>query len=81
MNGDAKKVFLDTNVLIYAAMAESPLHEIALKTIAESNNRGTELWISDQILREYYCVLTRPNVFENPLPISTIILHKSSSCG
>ena len=73
MNGDVKAVFLDTNVLVYANVSESPLHQVALKTIQAYYDAGVELWLSRQILREFMAVLTRPQSFANPRPVSTII--------
>jgi predicted nucleic acid-binding protein len=56
---DAEAVFLDTNVLIYANVAESPFHQIALRAVESRARAGVELWISRQVLREYLAVLTR----------------------
>jgi len=73
MSGDVSSVFLDTNMLVYSNVLESPLHQITLDTIQTYYDAGTELWISRQVLREFMAVLTRPQVFSNPLPISVII--------
>ena len=73
MNGDVDSVFLDTNVLVYANVSESPLHQVALNTIQTYYDAGAELWISWQILREFMAVLTRPQAFASPRPVSTII--------
>lgn len=72
MNGVDKAVFLDTNVLVYASISESPLHLIALTAIQTLEQRGCELWISRQVLREYLATLTRPQAFTEPIPIATI---------
>lgn len=71
--GAAKRVFLDTNVLVYATVAEAPFHEIALQAIAAQTQAGAELWINRQVLREYLTVLTRTQIFANPIPIATVI--------
>jgi predicted nucleic acid-binding protein len=65
--GDDNAVFLDTNVLVYATVPESPLHLLALNTIQNLEQAGHELWISRQVLREYMATLTRPQVFTEPI--------------
>lgn len=68
-------VFLDTNVLIHATIAQSQLYRIAQDKIAQLKRDGNELWISRQVLREYLAALTRPQAFlslTRPLPISTL---------
>lgn len=65
-------VFLDTNILVYASIPESPLHLVALNAIQVREQAGNELWISRQVLREYLATLTRPQVFTEPIPIATL---------
>ena len=57
MIGGGEKVFLDTNVLVYANVAEAPLHTVALRAIQIREQAGMELWISCQVLREYLATL------------------------
>ena len=52
-------VFVDTNVLVYAAVEDSPMHETARKAIAEYSSRSTPMWVSRQVLREYMVIMTR----------------------
>ncbi len=66
-------VFLDTNILVYAGVFESPFHLAALNAIQVREQAGIEMWISRQIMREYLATLTRPQTFTPPIPISTII--------
>jgi predicted nucleic acid-binding protein len=66
-------VFVDTNVLVYASVISAPSHQPALKAIVDMKKAKTELWISRQILREYLAVLSRPQTFVNPIPISTLV--------
>jgi len=66
-------IFVDTNVLVYAGVTSAPLHQVALKAIADQELAGNELWISRQVLREYLAVLTRPQTFASPAPISLLI--------
>ncbi len=71
---DAKSVFLDTNVLVYASVAEAPLHQVARDAIQAYEQSGNSLWISRQVLREYLAVLTRPQAFTEPIPIETLLV-------
>jgi len=45
-------VFVDTNVLIYANVADAPLHSVALSAIVSRYAAGVDIWISRQILLE-----------------------------
>jgi len=63
---DAEPVFLDTNILVFANVAEAPLHELAHEAIETRYNAGTELWITRQILRGYLSTLSRPQTFSKP---------------
>ncbi len=73
MIGDANAIFLDTNILVYANVSESPLHEVALQAIQSRYDAGIELWMSRQVLREFLRTLTRPQAFINPRPVTTVI--------
>jgi predicted nucleic acid-binding protein len=59
----ADRVFVDTNVLIYAATPAAPLYATALQRIDDLQRAGAELWISRQILREFLAAVTRPQTF------------------
>ena len=61
---DARSLFIDTNVLVYANVAESPFHDQALAAIQSAHQAGRPLWISRQVLREYLVTLTRPQAFQ-----------------
>ena len=39
-------VFLDTNVLVHASVAEAPLHDLARERIDGYEDEGRQLWIS-----------------------------------
>ena len=64
----ANRVFVDTNVLVYAAAPAAPLHAAAVKRLVVLRNAGDELWISRQVLREYAATQTRPQAFGAPVP-------------
>ncbi len=69
---DDKALFVDTNILIYANVIETPLHEQALAAINAAHQAGRAIWISRQVIREYLAAMTRPQVFEN-LPKATVL--------
>ncbi len=73
MNGDAKKIFLDTNVLVFSKAVRAPLHEIARQAIEEQYAAGAEVWVSRQVLREYLATLSRPQTFSNPQPPDILV--------
>jgi predicted nucleic acid-binding protein len=52
-------VFVDTNVLVYSSFSASPLHALARTNLSELEARGTVLWASRQVLREFIAVTTR----------------------
>ncbi len=56
-------LFVDTNVLVYANVAEAPLHETALSALQQAHEAGRTLWISRQVLREFAAVRSRPQTF------------------
>ena len=57
---DAEPVFVDTNVLVYAHVAEAPWHREAQDALSAHEAAGASLWVSRQVLREYLVSLTRP---------------------
>lgn len=71
--GAASGVFLDTNVLVYSAVAASPLNVAARSAITNHEAAGTQLWISRQVVREYLAVLSRPQAMSAPQPLSVLI--------
>lgn len=69
---DDNPLFIDTNILVYANVIETPFHEKALAAINSAHEAGRTIWISRQIIREYLVTLTRPQFFEN-LPKVTVL--------
>ncbi|MCP3869802.1 MAG: PIN domain-containing protein [Gammaproteobacteria bacterium] len=69
---DDKALFVDTNVLVYANVIETPFHEQALAVVNAAHQAGRTIWISRQVIREYLVTMTRPQAFEN-LPKNTVI--------
>ena len=69
---DDNALFVDTNVLVYANIIETPFHEQALAAINAAYQANRTIWISRQVIREYLVTMTRPQAFEN-LPRATVI--------
>jgi predicted nucleic acid-binding protein len=69
----AESVFVDTNILIFAASRSAPMHPVARQAIADFHRNGVVVWVSRQILREYLAAMSRPQNFQNPPPMSLLI--------
>lgn len=67
------RVFIDTNVLVYANLAQSPFHSQAVLRLRELEKSGCVLTASRQVLREYLAVMSRPDVFTDAIPLSSLI--------
>jgi predicted nucleic acid-binding protein len=70
---NARTIFIDTNILLRANVAEAPLHIESLAAIKSLRAKGDELYISRQVLREFMATLTRPQTFATPRPANVII--------
>jgi len=66
-------VFVDTNVVVYAAVPAFPLHVDARMRLTELESTGVCLWISRQTLREYLSALSRPSAYSPPIPMTSLI--------
>ncbi len=66
-------VFVDTNILVYRRIAESPFHGAALAKLNNLDAAGHALWISRQILREYLVSMSRPGTLAVPPPLPSLI--------
>jgi predicted nucleic acid-binding protein len=53
------KIFVDTNVLVYASNKLSPWYLISKQTLDIMKKEGIEIILSPQVLREYLAVTTR----------------------
>jgi predicted nucleic acid-binding protein len=67
-----RRIFVDTNVLVYASVVEAPLHQSALDNLLQRERLGEELLISRQVLREYLATLSRPQQDTLPPPMATL---------
>jgi len=71
-SADSRKIFVDTNVLVYANIKTSKFHELAkfkLLKLAEADNC---LYISNQVIREYLSVLSKPDADGNRLSYNSL---------
>ena len=69
---DAESLFIDTNVLVYANVIETPFHKQALAAINRAHEAKRTIWISRQVIREYLVTMTRIQDFER-LPRETVL--------
>lgn len=69
----ADPVFVDANVLVYAVSRSATLSQVARQTLDDLVQGGVVLWVSRQVLREYLAVMSRPQTFQNPPPMSVLI--------
>ncbi len=60
-----KALFVDTNILVYANVIETPFHDQALVAINTAYQENRTIWINRQVIREYLATLTRPQAFDN----------------
>ena len=60
-------IFVDTNVLVYANNRESDLCDSSRRRLNELSGSGNPLFISDQVIREYLVIMTRPGFIEKPI--------------
>jgi predicted nucleic acid-binding protein len=73
------RLFLDTNVLVHATSADSPWQAAAEGGLEAWRQRGTALYVSVQVLREYLAVTTRPAPGQTTLPDYTAIRENPDS--
>ena len=73
MTTDVNALFIDTNVLIYGTIIESPQHQKARDALNTAIQHDRSLWISRQVLREYIATMTRPQNFQIPLDKKTVV--------
>jgi predicted nucleic acid-binding protein len=69
------RIFIDTNVLTSAGVVTAPRHLSATARIQSLYQRGNDLWISRQVLREYLATLSRPQTYANALPATMLVAH------
>lgn len=71
MATEPKRIYLDTNVLAYAANTATPQHRAALEVCRPSTTE--QLCVSSQVLAEFYAYITNPSILQDPLdPLAAI---------
>lgn len=68
-----QRVFVDTNILIYASLALSPLHQPAVQRLRDLEEDGIDFWISRQVLREYLAAMTRPGNLTGAISMTALL--------
>ena len=68
------RVFIDTNVLVYASTPAAPFHAEAVAVTNSLQSGGADLWISRQVLREYLATLTRQQTYQTP-PLAVLLTN------
>ena len=68
-----ERVFVDTNVLVHAAVPTSPVHASARNALRSLHGARAELWISRQVIREYLAVLSRTQTYARPVPMAALV--------
>lgn len=71
--GSNNLVLIDTNILVYESIDNSPFHQRAKDAIQAQEQAGMELWVSRQILREFMATLTRAQIFGGAIAISRVV--------
>ena len=70
----ADPVFVDTNILVFATMLDSPFHTSALLALDNFEKERVPLWISRQVLARASATLTRGDPQAWPVPLAELIL-------
>ena len=63
-------MFVDTNVLVYSRIQESPNHRAAKAGLERAIRDDEPMRISRQIVREYLAVVTRPATWAIPITLT-----------
>jgi predicted nucleic acid-binding protein len=62
----ARSTGVDTNVLVYALDADAPQHAAARALLETARETGAALFVSPQILCEFYSIVTNPRRVPRP---------------
>jgi uncharacterized protein len=69
---------IDANVLVYAVDADHPHHATSRALLDAARNRSTTLYVTSQILCEFYSVVTNPRRVAKPRSAADAIAAMSS---
>ena len=69
MSPESEGIFIDTNILIYSTFPDfdSEKHIQSLESLNQLLQSGKPLFVSSQILREYFAISTNGSIFKRPL--------------
>ena len=69
MSTESEGIFIDTNILIYSTFPDfdSEKHIQSLESLNQLLQSGKPLFVSSQILREYFAISTNGSIFKRPL--------------
>ena len=73
MTTDAKRVFVDTNILASALLPEAPRYFHARGILRRLAEADAEVWISRQVIREYLATMTKYEPLWNDVTRATLI--------
>ncbi|HYD98961.1 MAG TPA: PIN domain-containing protein [Alphaproteobacteria bacterium] len=66
-----RRVFIDTNILVYATLRNAPAHAAAMAALGAN---GADCYVvSRQILREFLATMSRPGVAPTPQPMVDLV--------
>ena len=57
---------VDANVLVYAFDADAPQHPVSRRLLDEGRSGSTTLYVTSQILCEFYSIVTNPRRVAKP---------------
>jgi hypothetical protein len=63
-------IFIDTNVLVYAANPELPFYQTCRSLIEDCRQRSSPWYLSWPVCYEFLRVCTHPRVFPKPWPVA-----------
>src|ERR1700730_4363320 len=72
---------VDTNVLVYALDADAPQHEAARALLEAAREASTTLFVTSQILCEFYSVVTNPRHVSKPRSAADAVAAISGLLG
>jgi uncharacterized protein len=61
-------IAIDTNLLVYAFMAQSPWNELAYRLIGDLVATRTQCAIPMHCLNEFFAIVTHPRIYKPPTP-------------
>ncbi|MDB9517498.1 PIN domain-containing protein [Roseofilum reptotaenium CS-1145] len=78
MATEAKRIYLDTNILAYVANIKAPQHQAALEIFRPTDREI--LCVSSQVLAEFYSYITNPAILATPLQPTEAIIRIKRIC-